>query len=340
MIDFIAARRRRLAYTGIALAVLGLAACGSLEVLFGLRTRLDKLPVTALSATLSPQAALSPGSSGRLVITATTSDGKQYVTVGPGHGKVLFDSFALTASIVSVNSEGVVSLPADPRVSESQLPHVRITAIGHPGISADLDVPVHYDAAFQAHFSGADGMRGLDGSSGLDGMSGSDGSTDPNNPSAGGNGTDGGRGGDGSNGSPGDPGENVHVWVALRPGSAPLLQVRAASSSHQQFFLVDPRGGSLTVEANGGAGGPGGAGGRGGRGGSGGSGSPPGSPGQDGLDGSDGFAGSGGAAGTITMSIDPAAEGYADRIYFYSKTGDGAAGPAPIVQVESVPPPW
>ena len=171
-------------------------------------------------------------------------------------------------------------------------------------------------------------------------MSGSDGSTDPNNPSAGGNGTDGSRGGDGSNGSPGDPGENVHLWVALRPGNVPLLQVRAASSRHEHYFLIDPKGGSLTVDANGGAGGPGGSGGRGGRGGSGGSGSPPGMSGQDGLAGSDGLAGAGGAAGAITMSIDPAAEAYADRIYFYCKTGDGAAGPAPSVQVESVRPPW
>jgi hypothetical protein len=71
----------------------------------------------------------------------------------------------------------------------------------------------------------------------------------------------------------------VHVWVTLASGERTLLQVRAASSKRDQFFLIDPNGGSLSVDANGGPGGRGGAGGEGGRGGSGGSGFPPGVPG-------------------------------------------------------------
>ena len=117
----------------IVLIVAALVGCGSIEVALGLRTRLDKVPVTDLSASLSPTPGLSPGKSGRLVITATTSDGQRLVTVGPGHGTVLFDSFTLSASLATVNKRGVVSLPSDPRVSDSAMPHVRIVVIGHPG---------------------------------------------------------------------------------------------------------------------------------------------------------------------------------------------------------------
>jgi hypothetical protein len=145
----------------IALLLWPLAGCGSIEVALGLRTRLDKLPVTALAASLSPGPGLAPGKSARLVITATTADGKTYVTVGPGHGKVLFDSFTFAPVVVTVNKKGKVSLPSDPRISETQAPHVLITVIGHPDISADLDIPVRYDVAFAAHFSGSAGMRGL-----------------------------------------------------------------------------------------------------------------------------------------------------------------------------------
>jgi hypothetical protein len=296
--------------------------------------------VTALSASLSPEPGLSPGKSGRLVIIATTSDGKQWVTVGPGHGKVLFDSFTFEATIATVDKKGIVSLPADPRISETAMPHVRITAIGHPDINAELDIPVRYDIAFTANFSGRAGSQGLDGLNGLDGTAGSNGSIDGTNPSPGGNGTNGSKGGDGDNGKPGQPGEIVHVWVTLKAADPPLLQVRAASSTHEQLFLVSTNGGTLTVSANGGSGGAGGSGGRGGRGGAGGIGWPPGLSGNDGLNGWDGHSGSGGAAGTITVSMDPQAQGFADRLHFSNKSGDGAPGPPPIVGIETVPPIW
>jgi hypothetical protein len=324
----------------VILVVVALGGCGSIEVALGLRMRLDKVPVTALSASLSPGPGLSPGKSGRLVITATTSDGKQFVTVGPGHGKVLFDSFTFDASVASVNKKGKVSLPADPRLSESVVPHIRIVAIGHPDAVADLDIPVRYDVAFAAHFSGSAGSSGFDGLNGLDGSAGSDGSIDLNNPSAGGNGTDGSNGGDGGDGGPGQAGENVHVWVTVKPGDHALLQARASSNKHEQLFLVDPNGGTLAVDANGGPGGAGGSGGRGGRGGSGGSGSPAGFSGHDGRNGFDGHAGAGGAAGTIVVSVDPAAQPFLDRLHLSNKSGSGGAGPAPEILVEPVPPLW
>jgi hypothetical protein len=317
-----------------------LGGCGSIEVALGWRTRLDKVPVTALSASLSPAPGLSPGKSGRLVITATTSDGKQLVTVGPGHGKVLFDSFTFNASVAGVNKKGVVSLPADPRLSDGLVPHIRIGVIGHPDVVAELDIPVRYDVAFAAHFSGSIGLRGFDGLNGLDGSAGSDGSSDLTNPSAGGNGTDGSDGGDGDNGGPGGAGESVHVWLTVESGDHPLLQARASSFKHEQFFLVDPNGGTLSVDADGGPGGAGGSGGRGGRGGSGGSGFPTGFSGHDGRNGFDGHAGPDGAAGTIVVSVDPAAQPFLGVLHLSNRSGSGRAGPAPEILVEPVPPIW
>jgi hypothetical protein len=324
----------------LALGLLALEGCGSIGVALGLRTRLDKVPVTALSVSLSPDPGLSPGKSGRLVIVATTPDGKKRVTVGPGHGKVLFDSFTFDASVAQVSRRGVVSLPADPRVSDGRMPHVRITVVGHPDVVGDLDIPVRYDVAFAAHFSGRPGFNGTGGLDGLAGSAGTDGSIDLNNPAPGGNGSNGSDGGDGQNGGDGEPGQAVHVWVTLKSGSQPLLQVRAASVSHEQFFLIDPQGGTLAIDANGGGGGTGGSGGRGGQGGSGGTGFPNGFSGQAGRDGSSGRAGSNGAAGTIIVSVDPAAHPYLDKLRFSNKDGGGAPGPAPEVRIEPVPALW
>ena len=331
----------------VCLVFLGLGAlggCASIEVGLGLRMRLDKVPVTALSATLSPEPGLAPGKSGRLIVTATTSDAKQLVTVGAGRGKVLFDSFTFTATTVTVNKKGVVSLAADPRVSEGAIPHIQIGVVGHPEVTADLSIPVRYDVAFAGNFAGREGFKGINGLDGLAGSSGSDGSVDISNPSAGpsagGQGGNGTNGEDGRDGDPGQPGEAVHVWMTLKGGDHPMLQVRAASKTHAQLFLIDPNGGSLTVNASGGAGGAGGSGGRGGRGGSGGNGFPPGFSGQDGRDGFDGHAGSDGAAGTIIVSVDSQAQPYLSKLQLINKNGGGAPGPKPEIRIETVAPIW
>lgn len=323
----------------LAIVVLASAGCESIGIALGLRTRLDKLPVTALSAAMSVNPAVVPGEKGQLILVATTADGKTLTTVGAGKGKVLFDSFTFDATIVQVKN-GAVLMPADPRLSDRKMPHLRIGVIGHPEISADLDVPVRYDAAFKAHFSGASGSNGIDGMNGFDGSDGMPGSIDLTNPSPGGNGSDGGRGGDGGNGGDGQPGPVVYVWMTARAGTPVLLQARVVSGMHDQFFLIDPNGGTLAIDANGGPGGRGGSGGRGGRGGSGGSGSQSGMSGNDGLSGSDGLSGRGGAAGTIVVSVDPAAQQFMSRLKLSNRSGDGAPGPAPQIRVEAVPALW
>jgi hypothetical protein len=327
-----------LASVSVLLLAGALGGCGSIEVALGLRTRLDKLPVTAISARLLPDACLVPGKSAHLVITVTTADGKQLTTEGVGHGTVLFDSFKFVTDVVTIKGNGVVSLPADPRLSDAVVPHMGITVIGHSDISAGLDIPVRYDAAFMAQFSGQPGFSGFDGQNGLDGSSGSDGSLDPNNLSAGGNGSDGSSGTDGADGDPGQPGDAVRLWVTLMPERS-LLQVKASGKRGDQFFLVDSSAGSLTVKADGGSGGSGGSGGKGGRGGSGGTGFPPGMSGLAGRDGSAGRSGSYGAAGTFIVSVDPRVQPYLDRLHF-SNTSDGRSGPPPDIRIEPVPPIW
>jgi hypothetical protein len=320
-----------------AVAMLSLGGCGSIGVALGWRTRLDKLPVTAVSATLSPSPGLSPGKSGRLIIVATGADNQQWTSVGPGHGKVLFDSFTFDSTVVQVNKRGVVSLPSDPRVSSGKTAHIHVAVVGHPDVVTDLEVPLHYNVAFVGHFSGASGLNGSDGMDGLAGSAGSAGSIDLTNPSAGGSGSDGSNGTNGGNGGDGSDGETVHLWITLQPGPMPLIQVKAAGNTHTQYFLIDPNGGSLSIDATGGSGGRGGQGGKGGQGGSGGTGFPPGVSGNNGLDGQDGRSGSDGAAGKVIATVDPSAQQYLDRFHFHT-LGMGVASKAAEVHSESVPP--
>jgi hypothetical protein len=320
------------------LAILGLllsGGCTSIKVALGLRTRLQKVPVTALAPFLYPGPGLAPGKSARLIIRASTTDGNELTTVGPGHGKVLFDSFTFESTVVQVSKKGVVSMAADPRVSEGKLPHIRMTAIGHPDVVADLDVPLRYDADYKADFSGKAGADGADGSSGMDGSAGSN-----RTSGQGGDGGDGGPGGDGQNGGDGEPGKAVHVWLTLKAGSHPLLQARVTSDADEKLFLIDPNGGSLEIDTNGGAGGKGGDGGRGGAGGAGGDGDTTGRSGNDGSNGSPGGPGQGGAAGTIIVSVDPQAKPFLDRLHLTNHDGNGMPGDAPEIRVEPVPAIW
>ena len=321
-------------------ALLLTSGCTSIELALGLRMRLDKVPVTGLTASLVPNPALAPGQSGKLVIVATTADGQRFISAGMGHGKVLFDSYNLTTSVVQVNTKGKVSLSSDPRISDEATPKIVITVNGHPDVTAELVIPVRYDVPFVAHFSGRPGSSGFDGSDGMSGSSGSSGSMDPNNPSSGGDGGNGTDGGNGADGGPGEPGKSVQVSITLRAGPTALLQIRAASGDRELLFLVDPNGGKLSLDANGGPGGSGGRGGRGGSGGSGGIGTPSGMPGLSGQDGRSGWSGPGGAAGKIVVSVDPSAEPYLDRVVFSNKSGDGVPGAAPVTRIVPVGALW
>jgi len=297
----------------------------------GWKVYLDKTPIASIQASLPKGPGIAPGEKSPLVAALTEPDGTVLVTEGQGRGKVLWKDLKVTAVVVTANQKGIVILPRDPRVSDGKVAHVTITVPSHPDIRAELDIPLRYNYNFTSNFSGSGGPSGLNGSDGLDGTSGSMGSMDPNNPSAGG---DGSNGTDGSNGHDGEPGGDappVQVRVAIRSGSHPLLQVGVIALGQQNFYLVDPQGGSLTVKADGGPGGSGGRGGRGGRGGSGGMGSPSGRSGSDGSSGRNGFDGPSGKAGSITVTYDPQTKPFLTSIRLSNQ-----GGPPPAFKEEPV----
>ena len=321
-------------------ALLALCGCTPIEVWMGFRVRLDKTPVASVQASLPQGPGMFPGQKTPLVVAVAGPDGKVLLSEGAGKGKVLWEDLQVAASLVSVNPKGIVTLPADPRLSDGKVPHLTITIPSHPDVRAELDIPVRYDLAFTSDFSGHSGMSGMNGSDGMDGSSGSSGSIDPNNPSAGGNGTNGSDGSDGQDGWPGEDAPPVQVRVTLRPGERPLLQVGVSGAGRADYFLVDTRGGSLTIKAEGGAGGAGGQGGRGGRGGSGGMGTPSGWSGSDGSSGRDGWTGRAGKPGAITMTFDPQTKPFLPLIRFYNRDGTGRQGSLPVFHEENVAPLW
>lgn len=94
-------------------------------------------------------------------------------TEGAGHGKILWKDLNVTASVVTVNQKGVLSLSADLRASEGKMGHVSIAVPSHPEVAAaELDIPLRYDYAFKANFSGSQGTSGFNGTDGMDGTSG------------------------------------------------------------------------------------------------------------------------------------------------------------------------
>jgi hypothetical protein len=325
----------------LCLTLLGLSGCSTLQVWMGTRIRLEKTPVVAMKVYLPKGSVMYPGEESPLVVTVTGSDGKTIQTEGAGKGKVMWQDLRITSEIVSVNGDGIVSMPSDPRLSDGKLAHLTVTAPSHPGIRAELEVKIRYDHSFTVDCSGRPGMDGMNGTDGSDGFSGSSSSTDIDNPSPGGDGSNGGNGGDGYDGSRGHDAQPVQVWVTLRPGDFPLLQSVVYSGDKARYFLIDALRGGLTVTANGGAGGAGGKGGRGGRGGRGGNGWPSGMSGMDGMSGLDGWAGAPGKGGAITLEIlDPRARPYLSQIKLSSRDGDGRPGPQPILVEQPIPPIW
>jgi len=312
-----------------------LSACTTARLKLGTRIRIERAPIASIEASLPKGPAISPGQRLALVVQFRQPDGKILATEGQGKGKVLWQDLTVTASVVTADQKGSIRLPDDPRISDGKTAHISITVPTHPDVRAELDVPITYNYNFVASFSGSPGSDGLSGTDGVSGTPGSIGSIDPSNPSPGG---DGGNGTDGSNGQDGSAGgnaPNVQVFVALRSGTHPLLQVSVSAAGETRLYLVDPQGGALTVNADGGRGGHGGRGGRGGRGGSGGSGTPNGNNGRDGADGRNGFDGSPGKGGSIRVAYDPQAKPFLTILHF-----SNSGGPTPSFDEQAVAPLW
>jgi len=332
--------RRKIAAV-LSLAALAMTGCRAIQIKLGMKVPLNTLHISAMEASLSGDPAIAPGGKSHLIVAFTGTDGKTgaaktWTTEGAGHGKILWSDLVVTGTVVAVTNKGVVTLEHDPRKSDGKTGHVTVTAPSQPGVHAELDIPLRYNVSYRANYAGAPGANGMNGSDGQDGMNGSDGSLDPNNPSAGGNGGNGSDGSDGLNGWPGSDAPNVQVWLTMRPGSQVLVEAGVLAAGHKErYYLIDPQGGTLTVDADGGAGGSGGKGGRGGRGGQGGMGQPPGTPGMDGHDGRDGQDGSDGQGGQITVTYDPGAKAYLNLLHLSYQDG-----PKPVFNQAAVPPLW
>jgi hypothetical protein len=334
-------------------AIFALTGCA----VFSSKVDLKKIPVVSIDAAQANGPGIAPGDKSPLIVTVTDAKGKQLKTEGKGKGPVRWRDLAVTSTVASANTKGVLTLSNDPRVSEGQLPHVTIAVPSHPDVkSVQLDVPLRYDRDFKATFRGFSGSSGGDGQDGSDGSNGSLGSISSENPSPGGDGSNGGNGTPGDPGGPGGDGPPVTVLVALHyapvvvsapagaassnPGAlgsmaGPLLQVSVSSGRTQQLFLVDPHGGSLTITSAGGSGGSGGRGGRGGRGGSGGAGTPSGHDGMSGSDGPSGSSGRDGNGGPIFVTYDPRTRPYLGAIQLRNPRG-----PKPVVKEGAVGPLW
>jgi hypothetical protein len=316
--------------------LLALSGCAGLQMKLGMRVDLQKIPVASVQASQANGPGIAPGDKSPLVVTVIQPDGKKLTTEGKGKGPVRWKDLAVTSTVASATTKGVLMLPSDPRISDGKLPHVTITVPSHPDTRADLDIPLRYDRNYSATFSGASGRSGWDGRDGTDGTSGMMGSLDPDHPGAGGDGTNETDGTDGTDGTPGEDGPPVRVLVALRwsdPG--PLLQVSVSSDQTEKLFLVDPHGGTLTVSSAGGAGGSGGRAGRGGRSGSGGVGTPNGRDGSNGMNGHDGISGSSGSGGPIFVTYDPRAKAFLGTIQLRNPGGS-----AQIMKEAPVGPLW
>ncbi len=147
-----------------------LCGCSSVKVRLGWRISLDKTPIASMEVSQFRHPGIGPGEKSSLVVTLAQPNGTVLVTEGKGKGKVLWKDLTITASVVSADKKGVLSLPRDPRVSDGKMGHVTITVPSHPGISADLDIPLRYDYKFVSSFSGNDGINGVDGTDGIDGF--------------------------------------------------------------------------------------------------------------------------------------------------------------------------
>jgi hypothetical protein len=312
-----------------------------MKIKLGMRVDLTQTPVSSIDVRLPKGPAIAPGQKSPLVVAVAQPDGKVLLTEGQGRGKIQWKDLHVTATVVTVNQKGVISLAKDPRVSDGKVGHVTVTVPSHPDFhAAELDIPFRYDVAFATNFSGSRGSDGMNGMDGSDGISGTPGSTDPNNPSPGGDGTNGTDGSSGQDGSRGGDAPPVDVRVTLQPANRLepdhlLLQVSVSAQGKQRLYLVDPHGGSLTVVADGGPGGSGGRGGRGGRGGSGGIGTPNGRDGMNGSDGRSGFDGSAGRGGLIDVTYDPQVKPYLNILHLSSRYG-----PAPLYKEAPVPALW
>jgi len=137
-------------------------------------------------------------------------------------------------------------------------PGFMVRLLKNPDVFTTMDILLDYKDQFSMYGDGNSGMNGFSGSNGSSGLTGENGR----------------HGEDGKNGYDGNYGHDIDVFADLYFDSilnTNLIKVYVddLTANKQQHFLVNPTGGNLIVNANGGNGGNGGSGGWGGDGGNG-----------------------------------------------------------------------
>ena len=86
--------------------LLALSGCAAVQVRLGMKTYLNKIPVTSMDAKLAKGTAIAPGEKLPLVVAFTDPTGKVWVTEGEGHGKILWKDITVTPTVVTANKKG------------------------------------------------------------------------------------------------------------------------------------------------------------------------------------------------------------------------------------------
>jgi hypothetical protein len=99
---FMNRRRNPLWVAGLGMAaMLALSGCAAVQVKLGMKVYLAKTPITSIDVGQPKGPGIGPGQSSPLVVEFTQPDGKVLQTEGAGKGKVLWQDFVVTPTVVT-----------------------------------------------------------------------------------------------------------------------------------------------------------------------------------------------------------------------------------------------
>ncbi len=325
------------------------ASCTSIKKGLGLRTDLKDKKIKSVAVQTLPKGAACPGDKLQLVVKVAVEGGEPLVTEGVGDGKLLWTSLKVESDgAVKVKQDDdnlVAVLSQDGKALTTTPPVLNVTSPENKDVLLEASpIEVKFNCKLVADYSGPDGREGRAGQQGYNARRDWE------------NGGDGSQGGTGDSGKRGDNVMAQATVVVPTKENRPFLQVCTQGKVERNLrcYFVDTDGGSLVLDARGGAGGKGGTGGSAGSGGR---------QGRGGNAGRGGAGGDGGEGGTVTLVMDPAVEPYRKLIKIKTGGGkggkegsmpglafgfgggdlsgrDGYDGPDPEVRVEPVAPLW
>jgi hypothetical protein len=178
-----------------------------------------------------------PGAPFQVVVTGTSSDGRQLATPTSYRGGTVWyeehglpwQRFQITASVGAITPAAMFSPPPSIfTLAETASVHLHAVDLANPQLAADLDMPVDF------HCAQALALRGQPGAAGANG----------------------------SSGQQGGMGGQVQISIGrlnTRAHGAVIL-ARVDSALGRNYYLLQPGGGALVVDLSGGEGGAGGEG--------------------------------------------------------------------------------